>query len=246
MSAPTRLYFRQLRLAFQKRVILDELSLSLHGGHCTLLCGNNGAGKSTLLRVIAGLQRPDHAGIDLGEGEGMNAARMDWRHARRTLLRQVVYLHQSPYMFDRGVAQNLAYALPRGLGRGERNTRIAQALEWAGLTEIRDNPARHLSGGERQRVALARAWLRRPRALLLDEPTANLDRAARERTGTLLQELKRDGIALLIASHDPYHFGSLVDNTLQLADGRFHPLSLLPDTPSTPMAGGLRAQPLCA
>jgi tungstate transport system ATP-binding protein len=218
------LYFRQLRLAFRKRTILDGLSLSLHGGHCTLLCGDNGAGKSTLLRVIAGLQRPDDACIDVSGGSGADAAGIDWRRARRTLLQRVVYLHQSPYMFDRSVARNLAYALPRGLNRRDRNARVTQALEWAGLSAIRDNPARHLSGGERQRVALARAWLRRPQALLLDEPTANLDRAARERTGTLLQELKREGIALLIASHDPYHFGSLVDNALQLSDGRLKPI----------------------
>lgn len=230
MPAPTRLYFRHLRLAFRKRIILDDLSLSLHGRHCTLLCGDNGAGKSTLLRVIAGLQRPDHARIGLDDGDV--DGRLDWPHARRTLLGQVVYLHQSPYMFDRSVAHNLAYALPRGLDRRERRVRTDRALEWAGLTAIRDNRARCLSGGERQRVALARAWLRRPRALLLDEPTANLDRAARERTESLLLELKREGIALLIASHDPYHFGSLVDNALQLADGRLDPLSLLPDIPS--------------
>jgi tungstate transport system ATP-binding protein len=232
MPVPTRLYFRHLHLAFQKRVIFDGLSLSLHAGHCTLLCGNNGAGKSTLLRIIAGLQRPDYSCIDLGTDSGSDpdTTCVNWRRARRSLLHQVVYLHQSPYMFDRSVAGNLAYALPRRLGRRDRNAGVDQALEWAGLTAIRDNPARHLSGGERQCVALARAWLRRPKALLLDEPTANLDRAARERTGALLQELKRESIALLIASHDPYHFDSLVDNALQLADGR---LSLLPAIPST-------------
>ena len=235
MPVPTRLYFRHLHLAFQKRVIFNGLSLSLHAGHCTLLCGNNGAGKSTLLRVIAGLQRPDYSCIDLGTDSGSDpdTTCVNWRRARRSLLHQIVYLHQSPYMFDRSVARNLAYALPRRLGRRDRNAGVDQALEWAGLSAIRDNPARQLSGGERQRVALARAWLRRPQALLLDEPTANLDRAARERTGTLLQELKREGIALLIASHDPYHFDSLVDNALQLADGQLSPLSLLSDIPST-------------
>ena len=230
MPVPTRLHFRHLQLAFGHRCILLDLSLSLHGGHCTLLCGDNGTGKSTLLRIIAGLQRPDQGRIHFGNnGDGGGSS---WRQARRALLQQIVYLHQTPYMFDRSVERNLAYALPFGLNRGVRRERIERALDWAGLTVIRANPARLLSGGERQRVALARAWLRRPRALLLDEPTANLDRAARARTGALLHQLKREGIALLISSHDPAHFGNLIDHALQLADGKLGPLGLSYSTPS--------------
>lgn len=214
MKAPTQLSYHGISLSFADRSILQDLDLQLHGGRCILLCGANGVGKSTLLRVVAGLQPPRQARITSNRGE------TNWRHSRKSLLKQVVYLHQSPYMFEGSVERNLACALPWNMRRSERRARIESALQWALLGDIRNNPAKQLSGGERQRVALARAWLRRPRALLLDEPTSNLDRASRDRTEALLLRLKDEGMALLIASHDPEHFQRLADEILLLRDGQ--------------------------
>jgi tungstate transport system ATP-binding protein len=199
---------------FGRREVLSDIALKLHPGHCLLLSGPNGTGKTTLLRILAGLEKPDRCRIECGKGP------LSWSRSRRMLHEQVLYLHQHPYMFDGSVRYNLAYALPRSVAKMRREELIDRAISWAGLAHLDETPAKHLSGGERQRVSLARAWLRQPRILLLDEPTANLDQEARQSTLQLLAPLKEAGISLLLASHDPRHFTSLVDSWLQLRDGK--------------------------
>lgn len=206
--------FTGIHKYFRKRHILKGAELYLQGGKCTLLSGINGAGKSTLLRICAGLEKPDQGNVDTGLGS------QSWKRYRHTLHSKTVYLHQHPYMFDGTVQQNLAYALPRNMSRLERKQHVAEAVQWAKLESIADNPAKPMSGGERQRIAIARAWLRAPAIMLLDEPTANMDRETRWRTIQLLHSLKDQGIALLIASHDPEHFSNLVDEWLELRHGK--------------------------
>ncbi|MBL4712894.1 MAG: ATP-binding cassette domain-containing protein [Gammaproteobacteria bacterium] len=89
----------------------------------------------------------------------------------------------------------------------------------AQINDISDAYAKTLSGGEQQRVALARAWLRQPQIMLLDEPTANMDQDARKRTIDLLANLKDQGLALFVASHDPVQFATLANNTLTISEG---------------------------
>jgi tungstate transport system ATP-binding protein len=131
-----------------------------------------------------------------------------------------MYLHQQPYMFDASVRKNLAYALPSGLSNAECSKRIDEALEWADLSSLATAPATNLSGGEAQRVALARAWLRIPLVLLLDEPMANMDQESRLRTHSLLHQLKNQGMAIIITSHDTMQFQSLTDRQLILQHGK--------------------------
>lgn len=199
--------------SFGHRVLLRDIALGLRAGQAVLLCGPNGAGKTTLLRILAGLERPDRCRVDLGRGT------LPWRQGRQALLRNTLYLHQHPYMFDGSVHYNLAYALPRHLPRERCDELIDRAVDWAGLEHLRDTPAKSLSGGERQRVSLARAWLRQPRILLLDEPTANLDQVSRQRTLELLAPFKQTGMSMIIASHDTHHFSTLADRSLHLHGG---------------------------
>lgn len=208
---PLRL--RQLNLSLPQRHLLRDLSLDLHGGLCTLLTGANGAGKSTLLRVVAGLRPADRLILpDLGASRPRGCA--------RRLRSLVAYMHQQPFLFRGTVRHNLALALPWTMGHRRRRYQIDAALEWADLSGLRDQDALSLSGGERQRLALARAWLRHTPYLLLDEPTANLDTASRERLRTLLQALLEQGHGLMIATHDPNHFRFAHVAHLHLAEGR--------------------------
>ncbi|MCU7878201.1 MAG: ABC transporter ATP-binding protein [Candidatus Thiodiazotropha sp. (ex Lucinoma borealis)] len=212
MSDPLILTLSALNKRFGKRQVLQEIELVLCPGECNLLSGGNGAGKTTLLRILSGLEKPDSSRIDIGNGF------QSWRRSRADLQKNVLYLHQQPYMFDGSVRYNLGYALPGGLPKQLRNNMIDSAIDWAELNHLHDTPAKSLSGGERQRVSLARAWLRNPQILLLDEPTANLDQEARRRTLDLLRSFKKEGISLLLASHDPIHFSSLIDRHLHLYD----------------------------
>jgi tungstate transport system ATP-binding protein len=219
-----QLHFTDIQKRFGKRQILSGTNLIVSSGHCSLLSGANGAGKSTLLRICAGLEKPDQGRVNIGEG---NQA---WKHCRQMLQANTVYLHQHAYMFDGSVIQNLAYALPRRIPQHKRKQLISEALAWAGLESIATTSAKTLSGGERQRVAIARAWLRAPTVMLLDEPTANMDQDARLRTVQLLCSLKEQGIALLVASHEPKHFYSLTNSWLHLSAGRIETLAAHAET----------------
>lgn len=209
------LSFTELQKHFGKRVILQNVDLHLHSGKCIQLSGANGAGKSTLLRIMAGLEKPEHGLVNLGLGP------IKWRRSRSALQSRVLYLHQQPYMFDGSVRYNLGYSLAKSTA-SFRRARVQQALDWAELTHLAEEPANYLSGGEKQRVALARAWLREPGVLLLDEPTANLDTASRDNTIRLLQTLKDEGIALVITSHEADHFNNLYDQAFDLCSGKLN------------------------
>jgi tungstate transport system ATP-binding protein len=208
----TSLSFEKVVKAFGKRTILADVTISLVPGECQLLCGENGAGKSTLLRILAGMERPDKGLLIAGD------ARRSWRRAKKRLLADCIYLHQRPYLFEGSVRYNLNY--PLSGKRAVRDSLVSRGLEWSGLSSLAEQSVHQLSGGERQRVALARAWLRRPSVMLLDEPTANMDVACRQRTVELLRALKHEGLALLVATHDPLHFADIADRTLRLAQGR--------------------------
>jgi molybdenum cofactor guanylyltransferase len=176
---------------------IDEFDITQ--GTCIVLSGQNGAGKTTLLKILAGLETPDYAEVEF------DGRRLTWKAARARLRREVVYLHQQPYMFDHSVADNIAYGLSRQAVPAARiKARVAEALAWSGLTHLAQRNARELSGGEQQRVAVTRARVLSPRLLLLDEPLANMDISAREQTILLIRRLKDDGVSTIITSHEPH------------------------------------------
>lgn len=194
------LSFQHLRMhnrRGEKLFDIDEFDIPKDA--CIVLSGKNGAGKTTLLKILAGLETPDHAKVMFGD------QRMPWKAARSRLRREVVYLHQQPYMFDTSVTGNIAYGLARtGVSRSDIRSRVAEALHWSGLSQLADHNARELSGGEKQRVALTRARILSPRLLLLDEPLSNMDIGAREQTILLIRRLKKEGVSTIITSHEPH------------------------------------------
>jgi tungstate transport system ATP-binding protein len=189
--------YRQLRKRINGRLLFAIDELLLQPGECVALSGRNGAGKSTLMRVLAGIEAADAMQLQQ-QGRGYSG-----KAARQWLRAQVIYVHQQPYLFDRSVADNVGYGLRcQGIKAEQAAQRVDEALDWAGLMQLRARNANTLSGGERQRLALARARVLRPRLLLLDEPTANLDRPARQQTWDMVSKLTADGVGVLLATHE--------------------------------------------
>ena len=196
MSQPV-IVVEGVRKAFGSRRILDVDRLELERGESYVLTGENGSGKTTLLRVLAGLERAE---IALCRFEGRTVdlgVYPDW------LRQSVIYVHQHPYLFRGSVRYNIAYGLKaRGVQAERREALINEAIAWAGMESLLDVPAQKLSGGEKQKVALARARALHPRLFLLDEPTANLDEAARQQTVQLIRDLCDADSTVVLACHD--------------------------------------------
>lgn len=209
--------YSHISQSFGERHILRDVSLCLPDSGVVLLSGKNGSGKSTLLRIMSGLLKPDDGEVQVGSGQN------PIRRAGAMLLEQVMYLHQVPYLFAGSVRQNLGYAVRGDTQNAEQ--RIEQALEWIGLGHLAGEDAKTLSGGERQRVALARALLRRPRVLLLDEPTAHLDAVGNAQISSLLMDLRAYSDTMLITSHEPGFLERIDGTSYRLEDGHLHKLA---------------------
>lgn len=212
MSALLTLH--DLKKRYGERLLFDIDVLTLDAASAYVLTGANGVGKSTLLRVLAGL---DTAQVGEVVFEGKAVA----LHPYPQLLRRaIVYVHQHPVMFSTGVAQNIGYGLAaRGVPKARVAQLVEEAMEWAGVGYLRETDPTRLSGGEKQRVALARARVLQPRLLLLDEPTANLDGAAREQVIALIPTLLEQGSTVVMACHDRDLIGLPGVQRLKLRDG---------------------------
>jgi tungstate transport system ATP-binding protein len=218
-AAAPMLRFRVLRKTLGTgRMLLDIDEFAIRSGTCVMLTGPNGAGKTTLLKILAGLEPPDHALVEC-DGEAW-----PWPLALAHYRREVIYLHQQAYLFDRSVIDNIAYGLRQlGLTRHAARGRAGAALADAGLAHLAGRNARELSGGEKQRVALTRALVLAPRALLLDEPFAGLDEEARRRTALLIGQLKAARVAVVLTSHELLPLAGIIDQHLELRAGRLVP-----------------------
>ncbi len=198
--------------------------LDLLRGRIYALAGPNGSGKTTLLRLLALLHPPDRGELRFA-GESLPWERSELLERRR----RVTMVDQSPYLFDRTVYQNLAFGLRlRGVRGEEQHRRIAVGLSQVGLAGFEARRARELSGGEAQRVALARALVLQPQVLLLDEPTANLDSQTILALEDVVSDLPRQGITVVMATHDPAQPERLGCDIVRLVGGR---LAAAPESP---------------
>jgi len=210
------------------KAIIEDVSFTIHDAGLTVLLGPNGAGKSTLLKLCHGLLLPSSGSIRWGEADVAEVQQ------------QQAMVFQRPVLLRRSAAENVDHVLKvRGASSAQRARVIEESLEWAGLAEIADIPARKLSGGEQQSLTIARAWALNPEVLLLDEPTANLDPGATRRVEDLIRSFAGAGKKVIMATHNIAQAQRLADEVLFLNHGRLlehAPADRFMSGPSDPLA----------
>lgn len=216
--------------------ILQNIDLALHAGEIVAVIGVNGAGKTTLLRALLGLRAPDAGWINV-MGRDVTAARGG----------QIGYVPQQPgaLLFAETVADELAYTL-RAHGRQTFPTRYGDAegvLAALRLDGMAHRYPRDLSVGERARVAIAATLAADPPLLFLDEPTRGLDPDAKESLIAILRQLRDEGRAVLLVTHDAELVARAADRVVLLDRGRIvavgHPRAVLPGSPFAPQINQL-------
>jgi len=203
-----------LRKSFQRRVVVDGLSLEIAAGEIVALLGPSGCGKTTLLRLIAGLEEPDSGSVEI---DGQDVTRLAPHR------RGVGFVFQDLALYPHlTVAENLAFPLRKsGLGRAARRQAAEQIADLVGVRPfLRRYPA-ELSGGERQRVAIGRGLIHRPGLLLFDEPLAHLDPHLRLQLRTELARWRKAiGGTTIYVTHDASEAMAIADRVAVMQEGR--------------------------
>ena len=209
---------REYKVGTETVRALDHVDLKIQPGEYISIMGPSGSGKSTLLNVLGLLDRPT-AGTYLLEGEDVSSLDDDALAEHRQ--RQIGFIFQFFHLVPRLTAlENVELPLVlAGTAPRARRERAVSILESMGLKTRLDHRPDQLSGGERQRVAIGRAIVMQPRFVLADEPTGNLDSRSGGEIMQIIEQLNREGIALLIVTHDPV-IGGRAHRHLTLRDGK--------------------------
>jgi putative ABC transport system ATP-binding protein len=182
-------------------VALDSVSLRIEAGEHVTIAGPSGCGKSTLLHVLGCVETPTAGTISL---DGQDVAKLGDAERSRMRLTRIGFIFQRFFLLPMLTAwENVE--LPQGeLGtpKAVRKARTAELLAYVGLAHRADHKPSQLSGGEMQRVAIARALANRPRLLLADEPTGELDEASGAQIADLLDRVNADGTTLVVVTHN--------------------------------------------
>jgi ABC-type lipoprotein export system ATPase subunit len=204
-------------------VALDGVDLTVEEGGAVALVGRSGSGKSTLLHLAGGLDRPDAGTVRL---DGRDLATMSVGDRARLRRREVGFIFQFFHLVPGlSVAENVELPLLLD-GRRDKDGRVLELLERVGLGHRAGHQPGQLSGGEMQRTAIARALVARPRLVLADEPTGNLDSTSGATILELLREVVDDaGAAMVLVTHDEVA-ARLLPRTLHVQDGRLVPDAL--------------------
>ncbi len=197
---------------------LSNVSFTLREGEMAFVTGHSGAGKSTLLRMIMLMERPTKGHIVVGEQNLSSLGRRELPYHRRHI---GVVFQNHHLLFDRSVFENIALPLQIcGYEPEDAARRVRAALNKVGLLDKEGQNPISLSSGEQQRVGIARAIVHKPKVLLADEPTGNLDPQLSEEIMKLFQQFNRVGTTVLIASHDLSLIERMRHRTLVLRNGR--------------------------
>jgi len=193
--------FQQVSKAYRGgRQALQKVDFHLQQADMAFLTGHSGAGKSTLLKLICAIERPSDGHIFFNDHEITRIDNKQIPFLRRNI---GIIFQDHKLLMDRSVYDNVAMPLRVDLAsENEVKRRVSAALDKVGLLDKARCLPMQLSGGEQQRVGIARAVVNKPRLLLADEPTGNLDAALSHQVMKLFEEFNRVGVSVLMATHD--------------------------------------------
>ncbi|MDT0175533.1 lipoprotein-releasing ABC transporter ATP-binding protein LolD [Enterobacter sp. BRE11] len=199
--------------------VLRNVTFSLQPGELVAIVGSSGSGKSTLLHLLGGLDAPT-AGDVVFDGQSLNAMSSSAKASLRN--RELGFIYQFHHLLpDFNALENVAMPLLIGkASKAEAQQRAREMLAAVGLEKRAHHRPSELSGGERQRVSIARALVNRPRLVMADEPTGNLDARNADAIFELLGELNvRQGTAFLVVTHD-LHLAQRLSRQMEMRDGQ--------------------------
>jgi putative ABC transport system ATP-binding protein len=199
-------------------VAVRDVSLTIQPGDFVSICGPSGCGKSTLLHMLGCVETPSQGQLLV---DGLDVSTLGDAQRSAIRLRSIGFVFQRFFLLPMlTAAENVE--LPQaeaGASRAERRRRTRELLDYVGLAHRADHRPSQLSGGEAQRVAVARALSNRPRLLLADEPTGELDQATGEQIVSLFERVHADGTAVVVVTHDPA-IAARTPRMLSMRDGR--------------------------
>jgi putative ABC transport system ATP-binding protein len=213
VTNPVVLRAEHLGRTVRDKILVEDVNFELQKGGVLAITGSSGSGKTSLLRLLNRLDEPT-SGTVLVEGA-------DYHNIEaRELRRKLGMVTQRPYLFPGSVADNLRFG-PAQRGEILPLETIEELLTQVGLKDYSRRDVANLSGGEAQRVSVARALANSPLALLLDEPTAALDEAAKLEVESAVQKVMRDqGLTCIVVTHDIAQAARLAEQALVVEHGR--------------------------
>jgi lipoprotein-releasing system ATP-binding protein len=199
--------------------VLSNITISIYEGDLIGVIGSSGSGKTTLLQILAGLEAPDHGDIFYNDINLSSNNSNNFNSMRGNLFG---YAYQFHYLLDDLTVFencNLVFKIANNNKVNENSKRIMQILDELGIASLQDKYPYMLSGGERQRVAIARAVVHKPKFVLMDEPTGNLDQENAEVIQNLTIKLAQNhNIGIVVATHDLNYAGKL-DAVFRIENG---------------------------